>query len=118
MNLIAAVALVALALGCASGIHTENLLSAAGFEMVPADTPQRQAHLKTLPAHEISMTQRDGKTYFVYPDPPHNVLYVGQQAQYNQYQKLLVQNHIAEQQLNAAQINANNWGRWGPWGPY
>ena len=82
LSIIGAVVLVAMAIGCASTKQTENLLSAAGFKMVPADTPQRQAHLKTLPPKKVTMTQRDGQTYFVYPDPAHNVLYVGQQAQY------------------------------------
>lgn len=118
VNLIGAVALIALAIACASDKQTEDLLSAAGFKIVPADTPQRQANLKTLPANKTSMTTRDGKTYFIYPDPAHNVLYVGQQDQYNQYQKLRVESNIAQEQLNAAEINADNWGWWGPWGPY
>jgi len=53
-------------------------LSAAGFNIVPATTPELQARLKAIPAHKVAMVQRDGKEYFVYPDVTQNVLYVGQ----------------------------------------
>jgi len=114
LGMLGAVVLVAMWTGCASTKNTENLLSAAGFKLVPANTPQRQEHLKTLPANKVSMTQRDGQTYFVYPDPKNNALYVGNQDQYNQYQKLREQNQLAQEQLNAAQLNAD-WGPWGVW---
>ncbi len=115
LSILCALALVVIASGCASTKkNTENLLSAAGFKMVPANTPQRQAHLNTLPPNKVSMTQRDGKQYFIYPDPAHNVLYVGQQDQYNQYQKLREQNQMAQEQVEAAQLNAD-WGPWGVW---
>jgi hypothetical protein len=115
-----AVALLAFALGCASSRHqeTENLLSAAGFKTVTADTPRRQADLTNLPAHQITRTERDGQVYFVYPDPPNNLLYIGQQEQYNQYQRLRLQRQMAQDQLSAAQLNASYWGAWGPWGPW
>ena len=48
-NIIGAIALLAMALGCANTQQTENLLSAAGFRTIIANTPQRQQHLKTLP---------------------------------------------------------------------
>ena len=107
---------VVLGTGCASTkpAERESLLSAAGFKMVPADTPQQQAHLKTLPAGKVSMTQRDGKDYFVYPDPAQNMLYVGNQAQYEQYQKLRVQHQMAQDQVTAAELNTD-WGPWGAW---
>jgi hypothetical protein len=47
-NLVGAIALLALAVGCANTQHTENLLSAAGFRTVLANTPQRQEQLKAL----------------------------------------------------------------------
>ena len=48
LNLIGAIALLALTVGCANTQHTENLLSAAGFRTVIANTPQRQEPLKAL----------------------------------------------------------------------
>ena len=79
--IIGAAALVTFVTGCATTKQTENLLSAAGFKAMPATTPQQQAHLKSLPPHKVTMVQRDGKTYYVFPDQAHQVLYVGQDAQ-------------------------------------
>lgn len=103
--------------GCATTKQTENLLSAAGFKVVPATTPQQQTHLKTLPPHKVTQVQRDGKIYFVYPDAAQQVLYVGQDAQFQQYQKLRLQNQMAQEQLEAAELNSDPaWGTWGAWG--
>ena len=108
-------ALVALAVGCSTTKDTENLLTAAGFKMVPATTPQQLAHLKTLPPKKITMTQRDGTLFFTYPDAEHNLLYVGQQAQYQEYQRLRFKQQMTTEELSAAQMNADAWGAWGPW---
>lgn len=115
--IISSSALFAFLAGCSTTRQTENLLSAAGFNMLPANTPQRQAHLKTLPPHQITMVVRDGKTYDVYPDEAHQVLYVGQEAQYQEYQKLRLQNQMAEDQVQAAEMNSEaGWGAWGGFG--
>ena len=110
-------ALAVLALGCASTKSTEDTLAAAGFKMMPATTPERQAHLQTLPKHKVTMVVREGKTYFVYPDEKRQVLYVGTQAQYDAYQKLRAQEKMAEEQAQAANMNTEaEWAPWGPWG--
>jgi hypothetical protein len=61
-RLIAALAFTALAAVCANTRHTENLLSAAGFRTVIANTPQRQEQLKTAPPNKVTLVQRNGKT--------------------------------------------------------
>jgi hypothetical protein len=110
-------ALLGLAVGCSTTKQTENLLSAAGFKTIPATTPQQQAHLKTLPPNKVTMVVRDAKPYFVYPDAKAQVLYVGQQAQYDAYQKLRVEKQMAEDQAQAAEVYAPGaWGPWGDWG--
>ncbi|HAB19821.1 MAG TPA: hypothetical protein PLX89_13935 [Verrucomicrobiota bacterium] len=107
---------VLLAASCSTTKQTENLLSAAGFKVVPATTPQQQAHLKTLPPDKVTMVPRDGSVYYVYPDPAQQVLYVGQEAQYQEYQRLRLQNQLAEEKVEAAQMNSEaSWGAWGPW---
>jgi len=110
-------ALLAVAIGCTTTKERENMLSAAGFKMVPANTPEREAHLKSLPADKITPVQRQGITYYTFPDPKNNVLYVGQEAQYQQYRKLRYQKQLADEQLETAQMNENAWGAWGAWGP-
>src|SRR4051812_48098331 len=80
-------ALLALATGCSTP-GKENMLSAAGFKMVPADTAQQQQQLNTLPADKISAAQRDGTVYYTFPDPKKKVLYVGGESEYQKYKQL------------------------------
>jgi len=59
--------------GCASMrtkkvIKTEDLLTKAGFQMRLADTPEKLAHLKTLPQRKIVRHQRNGNFRYVYAD--------------------------------------------------
>src|SRR5262245_16655645 len=118
--LLAAGVLVALAIGCSTTKDKENTLSAAGFKMIPADTPERVAHLNSLPADKLTTVQRNGTMYYVFPDPKKNVLYVGQQPQYQEYQRICLEKQITQEQLSAAEMNENTWGVWGAWGggPY
>lgn len=97
---------------------TEQLLSAAGFTLKIADTPEKQAHLQSLTQHKIVPHTRDGKIYYVYADAKDNRLYVGDEDAYQRYQKLAVEKEIAEDRIEAAQMNmdaAMDWGMWGPW---
>ena len=112
--LLTASVLLALVIGCSTTKSTENMLSASGFKMIPANTPEREAHLNSLPANKISTVMREGTQYYVFPDKKNNVLYVGREQQYQAYQKLRIQNQMAEEQLSAAEMNAS-WGAWGPW---
>jgi hypothetical protein len=107
-------ALFILIAGCTTARQTENMLAAAGFKMVSASTPQQEADLKKLPVRKLSRVHRNGKLYFVYPDAKRNVLYVGQQAQYDQYQKLYQQGMQAgAEQEEAAAQKIDDWANWG-----
>jgi hypothetical protein len=121
--------LVLLCAGCASTAvqDTEQMLSAAGFQMRVADTPQKQAQLAALPPHQL-VSQRLDKgssetTGYVYADPDHcHCLYVGDTRAYQAFQQLAFQKRIADEQLRAAEMQQNaalDWGVWGPgfWGP-
>src|SRR5215469_13822654 len=119
LRLISAFAVLALVAGCAANTQsTENLLSAAGFRTIVANTPQRQQHLKTLPANKVVLVQRNGKNYYVYTDPANNQIYVGNPSQYQQYQQLRLARNLVQDQLATAELNqqaAMGWGYWGPW---
>jgi hypothetical protein len=116
LGVVGAAAWLALATGCASTKQTEDLLSNAGFKKIPATTPAQQTHLQSLPNHKISQAQRDGKTYFIYPDASHNVLYVGQAAQYQRYQQLREKSELTEEETNQQMLKRDNdWSPWGPW---
>jgi hypothetical protein len=112
-NLIAIVALLALTATCANTQHTENLLSAAGFRTVIANTPQRQEQLKAIPPDKVTLVQRNGKTYYVYADPANNQIFVGTPSQYQKYQQLRLANNLAQDQLQTAQLNSWGPGLWG-----
>ncbi len=114
--LICTAILLALAIGCSTTKGTEDMLSAAGFKTIPANTPEREAHLKSLPANQITSVQREGTLYYVFPDQKNSVAYVGQQQQYQTYQRLRLQKQMADEQLNTAEMyNSAPWGVWGPW---
>ena len=120
LRLISAFAVLALVSGCAANTQsTENLLSAAGFRTIVANTPQRQQHLKTLPANKVVLVQRNGKNHYVYADPANNQIYVGNPSQYQQYQQLRLARNLVQDQLATAELNqqsAMDWGMvWGPW---
>jgi len=82
-----------------AGPSTVDLLSQAGFRKVPADTPQKVAHLQTLPDQRLVERTYQGKKYYVYSDPKGcNCLYVGNAAQYQSYQTIVRQQKQANQQ--------------------
>jgi hypothetical protein len=97
---------------------TESNLSAAGFMVRPADTPERQAMLARLPVHKVLLRTHDGVVHYVYADPQGcNCLYVGDQRAYQRYSREMQkdrrasENELAAQEYNDAQWN---WGAWGP----
>lgn len=109
--------------GCAairkSDVDTqEQLLSAAGFQMKLADTPQKVAHLQGMTSQKLVPHTKDGKLYYVYADPEFcKCLFVGNEPAYQKYQQLALQQKLSQERLNAAAMNENaamNWGMWGP----
>jgi hypothetical protein len=116
-----ALLLVLAAVGCASPAERvqgrEDLLAAARFTIVPANTPQRVTSLATLPPHRIVREERHGKVVFLYADPSVCAcLYIGQQTAFDRYEVELFERKLVTQQETAAEMNSMNWN-WGPWGP-
>jgi hypothetical protein len=109
--------------GCQSTIiqNKEDALAAAGFILRPANTPERVAMLKRLPANRFVRREHGDAVHYVYADPiVCSCLYVGTQQAYSQYLRDRQQQQIADQQQLAAQEYSDaawNWGAWGPWGP-
>jgi hypothetical protein len=123
LSLVGAVALLALAVGCASNApgplssaatQEESLLSSAGFRTKVATTPRQQQHLKTLTPYKIMIVHRQGKTFYVYADPTQNQIYVGNQAQDQRYKQLRRANNLAEEQSYSEAMG--DWGAWEPFG--
>lgn len=102
-------------------LQTERLLSAAGFQLRLADTPEKTAQLDAFRPRTLTPQERDGKLYYVYADRACGCLYVGTEKAYQRYQQLAAQMKIAEENLEAAQMNREtqmDWDAWGPWGPW
>ena len=117
----AAVALIALAGGCATSdaLNNDNLAIAAGFKVITPQKPQQQAILAKLPKDKVTPVNYQGSTYYVLPDSMNNLAYVGGPAQYQDYQRLRVAKQLSNNNLEAAQMNemdALDWGAWGGWG--
>jgi uncharacterized protein YdbL (DUF1318 family) len=118
------VALVVVATGCAAirkgDVDTqEQLLSASGFQMKLADTPQKLAHLQTMTSQKLVPHTKDGKLYYVYADPEFcKCLFVGNEPAYQKYQQLALQQKLSQERLNAAAMNEDAAMNWGMWGPY
>ena len=75
-------------------------------DLKPSPHPRlkHQQRLKTLKPDKITSVKRSGKTYFVFPDPAHNQLYVGGQAEYQKYQQLRLQQKLSNEKLIAAEM--------------
>jgi hypothetical protein len=118
--LIAVMAALTLA-GCA-GLQAQEAGSAAraltdaGFEVRPADTPEKLAHLQSLPAHKVLAREQDGQRQYVYADPTTcRCLYVGGEDQYRQ---LRAQQQAAVDRFFAVERtgDAADFGAWQVWG--
>lgn len=121
-SLIGALALLALAVGCASTASTQSkqdLLIAAGFKEVVPKTAAQQQKLRALPPDQVAMIQKGGRTYYVYPDAANNRALVGGPNQYQSYQQYRLAKQLSAERLATAeayQDSSMNWGGWGGWG--
>jgi hypothetical protein len=103
--------------GCAT-LHrreaqdTEQVLAAAGFRAKPADTPAKLENLNTMPPRKLVSHVEDGHFVYIYADPDNcRCLYVGGDKEYSAFQKLSVDEEIADERYMAEM----DWDMWGPW---
>jgi len=121
---IVAIALLVIAFlsGCASydAQNKESLLIAAGFRARTPSTAKQQVMFNRMVPYKLERRIRNGKVLYAYADKQQNIVYIGGETEYQQYKQLALQKSIAEDQLEAAQINEDtslyDWGPyWGPW---
>jgi len=120
-NLIGVIALLAATVGCTmtqrETQHREKLLIAAGFKVIVPHTAAQQQRLKALPSDRVSLVQKDGKTYYVFPDAANNQAYVGGRTQYQAYQQIRTDIQFRNESLQAAGFGEEtDLGTWGGWG--
>ena len=118
------VAVLSLALaGCAAlqknaVTGVEGLLIRAGFKQMPADTPEKLAHLKSLPQNKIIRRTHNGNPYIVYADASYCIcMYVGNETNLRHYRNLEIQqNENPVELLNQPEIvTGEEWSDvWGP----
>jgi hypothetical protein len=113
-------AAIALSLtGCASlqagdTRATERLLTAAGFQMKAADTPEKAAHLQELKPRKIIRREQNGQASYVYADRTVcNCLYTGTEQQFQEYRRLARQQNVADVDARIAEDSSDRWGLWG-----
>lgn len=111
MRAAAALLLASAVAGCAlfakSGprraAEIEPLLTAAGFQAVPADSDAKLVELRKLPAYRLTYSTRGGQPHYWYADPDRcRCLYTGSEPQYARYEALLVERQIAGERRAAA----------------
>jgi hypothetical protein len=100
----------------------EDLLAAAGFDVKPANTPKREAELKSLPPGKFVSRAKDDHVEYLYADPVVcNCLYIGDQTAFNKYKSEVFQRQLADEQQVTAEMYQEppafwaGWS-WGPWG--
>src|SRR5213595_3454378 len=121
-NMTSVIALLALTVGCSTTSSTQNkesMLAASGFKVITPKTAAQQQKLQQLPPGHVAMINRKGRTYYIFPDAAHNQAYVGGPQEYQAYQQARLANHLAQENLESAEMYQDadmNWGAWGGWG--
>ena len=121
-KMISVVSLLALTVGCATTASTQNkesMLVASGFKTITPKTAAQQQKLQQLPPGKMATVNRNGRTYYIFPDAAHNQAYVGGPKEYQGYQQLRAANNLAKENLETAEMYqdaAMQWGAWGGWG--
>lgn len=102
--------------------EAESTLSAAGFKMKPADTPEKLAQLTAKPQLKLKPLQHHGKLYYAYVDADGcRCSYIGDQSAYQNYQSLMQQKQRAQADQESAEVNEDaaiveDDGMWESWG--
>lgn len=117
LRIFSSIALLVLATGCATTETSHvDMLTAAGFKLVTADTPKKQELLKSLPADHLSLVTYKGKTFYVQPAATPNQAYVGTPKEFHAYEQLRLARQMRNDDLMAAQMNHDAMTRWNAWG--
>ena len=85
----------------------EPNLSAAGFTMLPADTPEREQKLSTLlPLQVQYYVGKTGKLHYWMADPYYcKCMYVGTEQAYQRYEKMKVNEQLVEKEGEISRQN-------------
>jgi hypothetical protein len=96
--------------------NRESMLVASGFKVITPKTAAHQQKLQNLPPGKVTMIQKKGKTYYIFPDPAHNQAYVGGPREYQAYQQLRAENKLSKEDLETAEMYQDSEMQWSLWG--
>ena len=114
---ICAMALFALAAGCATGHPDRDKIAiAAGFKIVTPTTPGQLALYAKLPKDTVTPVKYKGVIYYVMRDSTNGMALVGNSAQYSVYQEMRYHQRMSNEDLREAQLDELNNADWGAWG--
>jgi hypothetical protein len=102
--------------GCAStgSSNTKNLLAASGFHGKTPETQKQKELYAATEAYKVQRITANDKTFYVYKDEKSGIAWVGDESNYQEYKKLAVQQSIARQEYQAAEMRrdaAYGWYR-------
>jgi hypothetical protein len=82
----------------------EPILTAAGFQQLPARTPEQLARLESLPALKVNYyVDQRGQAHYWLADPDYcHCIFHGDEAAYQRYEGLKLQNQMATQDQGVA----------------
>lgn len=107
-------------IGCASvgSSNTKSLLIASGFrEMTPETEKQKELYV-AAPSYKIQRININGRTLYAYKDEKNGTALVGDETHYQQYERLAVEQRIAQQEYQAAEMRRDAaYGWYGAYGP-
>lgn len=121
-GLLALLAVILLFAGCQSrerryATANEQGLAEAGFQQRLADTPEKRQHLETLIQRKILVYKVQDRLVYVWADAKVcRCLYVGNEAQFQEYAKLGLEEKMererrtAEEEDKAATLFSQTWG--------
>jgi len=121
MNAVLVMVIAAVLAGCATGPRANpsqsqpELLSQAGFRSYTPTTPEHLTRVQTLPAKKVvSNKYQDKVCYLVCPDPDSKQCFLGDEAAYQRYQQLAVQQSLPEQhhQVSEERYDPLFWSMW------
>ena len=100
--------------GCASmgSSNTKSLLASAGFREQTPETGKQKELYAAAGAYKLQRITASGKTFYVYKDEKSGTALIGNESNYQQYEKLAVQQRIAQQGYQAAEMRqdaAHGW---------
>jgi hypothetical protein len=91
--------------GCATmeSASQESLLQKAGFQSRTPTTAKQKAAYAKLPAYRLHRGKLKGRTLYAYKDEKAGVVYIGNEAQYQQYKQAAAKAKLKEEQITPAQ---------------